>query len=300
MNLAPIILFTYKRLDTLILTVEALQRNFLASQSDLIIFSDAAKSRKDNAAVEGVRQYLNSIQGFKSVTIHLANQNKGLANSIISGVSKVLDSNDSVIVLEDDLVSSKNFLNFMNEALNFYQNYSQIFSIAGFSIPINSKSKYDIYFTQRANSTGWATWKNRWEVIDWEVKKYKTFSKNKKQRSAFNKMGSDMSSMLDRQMTGQLDSWAIRWCFHQFNQNLFSVHSIISKIDNVGFTPDASNTKESFNRFKTILDKSEKTTFIFSTEIKLDNRIIKQFIKPFTILNRIKYKLFNIFSRIKF
>mgnify|MGYP002397663302 CR=1 FL=1 len=293
MTLAPIILFTYKRLDTLQLTVDALKKNYLAKDSDLIIFSDAAKTSKDQVAVNNVRTYLKTISGFKSITINEANTNKGLANSIIDGVSLVLQQHESVIVLEDDLVSSPNFLNYMNEALSFYKNNTKIFSIAGFSIPVKNNKKLDIYFTQRSSSWSWATWRNRWEQIDWEVSDYDTFKNSSQQKKAFNKMGSDMASMLHKQMTGKLDSWAIRWCYHQFKNNLFSVHPIISKIDNVGFTPDATNTTQKFNRFKTILDQGNQTTFKFTNEVQLDSCLIKQFVKPFTITSRIKYKILN-------
>ena len=294
--LAPVVLFTYKRLDTLKLTVEALQKNYLAKASDLIIYSDGAKNEKDNIAVQNVRDYLKTITGFKSITVHESPINKGLATSIINGVTEVLQNYETVTVLEDDLVSSRNFLNYMNEALNFYKSERRVFSIAGFSIPIKTNKPGDAYFTVRSSSWGWATWKNRWEDIDWQAKDYPSFKGDSKLRSAFNKMGSDMSQMLDRQMSGKLNSWAIRWCYHQFKHNIYSVHPIISKIDNVGFgSSDASNTKEKFNRFATKLDSGTEVKFRFSTEIKLDSKIIKRFTKPFSIINRIKYKLIHLF-----
>lgn len=295
-SLAPIVLFSYNRLDTLKKTIESLEKNYLSKESILIIYSDAAKSIDDKDAVAKVRSYLYSIKGFKSITIREANENKGLAKSIISGVSEVLEEHETVIVLEDDLVSTSNFLNYMNQALIFYNNYDQVFSIAGFSIPIKSDSKFDNYFTQRSNSTGWGIWKNRWSKIDWSVSDYDEFRSNTKLRNNFNKMGSDMSDMLDRQMQGKINSWAIRWCYHQFKYNLFSVHSLVSKIDNVGFTIDATNTNETYNRFQTKLDDGIKTNFIFSEDVGLDSKIIKQFIKPFSIISRIKYKIINLFQ----
>lgn len=108
-KLAPIVLFTYKRHDTLKLTVEALQQNFLAEQSDLYIFSDAGKCENDEKAVKAVRDYIHSITGFKSVILNESLTNKGLAKSIIDGVSQVLQIHETVIVLEDDLVSTNRF-----------------------------------------------------------------------------------------------------------------------------------------------------------------------------------------------
>ena len=149
-NYSPIILFVYKRLETLSKTVESLQANKLASESDLYIFSDAEKYQSDKVKVQEVRNYIKKITGFRKVIIFESKVNKGLANSIIEGVTKVLIKHDSVIVIEDDLVSSPNFLRFMNDTLSFYKTEQKIFSITGFSIPILTKSEYDIYFTKRS------------------------------------------------------------------------------------------------------------------------------------------------------
>lgn len=298
-ELAPIVLFAYKRLDTLKKTVESLKQNYLAKESDLYVFSDSFKIPKDIQEIQKIRDFVKSIEGFKSVTVFESEKNKGLAKSIIEGVSEIFVKYENIIVLEDDLVSSPNFLNYMNEALDFYKDDSKIFSIAGFSIPIaNVQPDSDVYFTSRSSSWGWATWKDRWLEIDWEVDSYQEFKENKKLRSYFNRMGSDMSNMLDRQMQGKINSWAIRWCYHQFKNDLLSVHPFVSKIENIGFnSPDASNTKERFNRYLTKLDKGEKKEFLFSKNFILETKIIKEFIKPFSIKTRVKYKLLNLFFK---
>lgn len=292
-GLAPIVLFTYKRVDTLKKTVEALQGNYLASKSDLIVFSDGSKNEVDSIAVNEVRHYLETLSGFKSVRIVTSLNNKGLANSIIEGVTEVLKKHEKVIVLEDDLVSSPNFLNYMNDALLFYQDDLRVFSISGFSIPIKSNKTFDVYFTNRASSWGWATWQYQWENIDWEVKDYETFKFNFRKRYQFNKMGSDLFGMLDRQMRGKINSWAIRWCYHQFKYDLFSVHPILSKISNIGFSEEASNTKKKNNRYSTLLDNRNEVNFSFTEQVKIEKYLIKQYVKPYSFFTRIKYKLFN-------
>lgn len=126
---APIVLFTFKRLDTLFQTVEALQNNRLSINSDLIIFSDAGRNEEEKIAVAAVREYINTISGFRSVTINVAANNKGLAKSIIDGVSSILEQYETVIVLEDDLVISPNFLEYMNQALTFYRDEKRYFQL---------------------------------------------------------------------------------------------------------------------------------------------------------------------------
>ena len=296
MKLSPIVLFTYKRLETLKKTIESLSANKLASLSDLIVYSDGSKTSKDELIIAEIRSYLKTVSGFKTITIHESALNKGLANSIIEGVTEVINEYGKVIVLEDDLVCSPNFLNYMNAALDFYSDESKIFSITGYSIPINfSHPDSDVYFTLRSSSWGWATWKDRWSIIDWEVQDYSEFKKDKTLRRNFNKTGSDKSRMLDRQMQGKINSWAIRWCYSQFKNDLFSVHPFVSKIVNIGFnSSDATNTKEKFSRYSTKLDVGEKLDFEFSKKYHTESEIIHQFIKPFSIISRIKYRIINL------
>ena len=115
-SLAPICLFTYNRLEETKQTVEALKNNFLAKQSELFIFSDGPKYIDNTLEVDSVRAFVKTISGFKKITINESIKNMGLASSIINGVSKVIKTYDSVIVLEDDLITSANFLNCKNQA----------------------------------------------------------------------------------------------------------------------------------------------------------------------------------------
>lgn len=294
---APIVLFTYKRLDTLRQCVAALQQNYLAGDSELFIFSDAAKRESEKIEVESVRNELKLIRGFKKVTIYETPYNKGLANSIIDGVTQVINTYKKVIVLEDDLVASGNFLCFMNKALDYYEYIEKVFSISGYTIPIDN-AKDDVYFTRRSSSWGWATWKDRWEKVDWELNDYIQWNKSPVNRKSFNKMGSDMSKMLKDQMTGKIDSWAIRWCYNQFLRHQYTVYPTLSKIINIGTDANATHTYDKFNRWATILDVSNKTDFIFNNDIKLEQHYLTQFLKQFSVNSRIKYKILNFYSKL--
>lgn len=289
----PVIIFCFKRLDHLTQTINCLKENYLASETDLYIFSDAARHHEEYLEVDSVRKYLRTVTGFKSVTIKEATKNKGLAKSIISGVSEVLKMHEAAIVLEDDLLTSKNFLNFMNQSLVHYQNNLKVFSVAGYSFPIRTPDdfQYDNYFTMRGSSWGWATWRNRWETVDWEVSDWKEFSNDKAAQREFNRMGSDLSGMLAKQMEGKISSWAIRWCYHQFKTSTYTVFPTVSKIQNIGFGSAATHTSAVMqSRFATVLDTSGKTNFKFNDKVTLQPDIIKQFINRYSILTRLKYK----------
>jgi hypothetical protein len=294
-KLSPIVLFTYKRYETLQKSVQCLADNSLASESDLIIYSDGAKNIDDIEIITKIRSYLKTISGFKSVTIYESITNKGLAASIIQGVSDILKVYPSVIVLEDDLITSKNFLCYMNQALDYYQDNPKVLSISGFSPIIGGLRENEVYFTQRSSSWGWACWSDRWSKIDWKCSLYDEFKNNRQMKAKFNEMGSDMSLMMKRQMEGKINSWAIRFCFYQFQYKLFSVHPVVSKIENIGFfDKQATNTNQNFNRFNSTLDNSSNKVFDFNNQISLDPNIIKQFIKDNSIFERISNKLLNL------
>jgi hypothetical protein len=276
--LAPIVLFTFNRPAHVKAVVEALKKNFQAEDSDLIIFSDGCRNETDKDAVNRVRNYVNGLSGgFKTIKVHISEYNKGADISIIEGVSEVIRQYGKVIVLEDDLICTPNFLSYMNGALDFYQADSRIFSVCGYGLKIKRPPYYpaDVYLFGRSSSWGWGTWVNRWETVDWDVKDWAVFSKDAKAKKAFNRNGSDMYSMLKRCMEGENHPWDIRFCYAQFKQGKYSVFPFLSKIDNIGFGKGATHTKHKYNRFRTTLDTSCRDSFVFPKDILPDKNIIK-------------------------
>ena len=294
MNLAPIVLFVYNRADHTKKTIEALKKNKLANESELFIFSDASKNINSSEAVKEVRKYIKTITGFKNIIIKEAPTNKGLANSVISGVTEIVDKYKKVIVLEDDLVTSFNFLEYMNEALSFYQKDKRIWSISGYNPPINISKKYynDVYLGVRASSWGWGTWKDRWGKNDWHVLDYNDFSRNKTKIRKFNRGGNDMAEMLKNQMESKIDSWAIRWCYNQFKDNSYTVFPIISKVQNIGM--DGSGVHCGVNSCNdVVLDKGNQKTK-FTVDLSKNKKLIKAFknhYEPKTVKGKIAKQL---------
>lgn len=236
MTLAPIVLFVYNRPDHTLKTLEALSKNHLASESHLYIFSDGPKYDRDVTLVHKVRTIAQAITGFKKVILFEEPINKGLASSVIDGVSKIFTDYDKAIVLEDDILTSQNFLSYMNKALDFYSDKEDIFSISAYRFPFKMPKGFseDVFISPRPSSWGWATWKNRWNKADWDVKDYQAFSEDPIQQNLFNKGGVDLSRMLQRQMTGQINSWAIRWCYAHFKYRAYSIYPVNSFVMNFG------------------------------------------------------------------
>ncbi|WP_066630337.1 glycosyltransferase family protein [Labilibacter marinus] len=260
---APILLFTYNRLEHTRRTVEALQNNLLAKESDLYVFSDYGRNEEEQKSVEDVRDYLQKLSGFKSITPIFNSSNKGLAKSIIEGVNHVFKIKTKLIVLEDDLETSPYFLGFMNEALKHY-NPNHIWSIAGYSPNINKPKNYsyDTYLAHRNCSWGWATWKQNWQRTDWQVSDFNHFFLDKDKRHQFDRGGNDLSIMLLKQQQQKIHSWSIRFNYSAYKHNLPSVYPTISFINNLGVDGSGTHMKKSL-KYDSKLNLEEKSHYHF-------------------------------------
>ena len=277
--LIPVILFVYNRPEHTKKTVEALSKNRGASETDLFIFSDGPKNEKAVSRVLQTREFIDSVgekYNFKSTTVFKSEDNRGLATSVILGVTKIISKYDKVIVLEDDLVTSRDFISYMNDALNYFEENDDIWSISGYNPPIEIPEEYsaETYLSYRGCSWGWGTWKNKWELVDWEVKDYNDFRRNKVLRTKFNLGGRDLAFMLDDQMNNKIDSWAIRWCYSQAKLGKYTVYPVTSRIKNVGLDGSGTHSGSSVHYVTTLNDELGKCDF---SNAKLDAVILNRF-----------------------
>ncbi len=245
MTKPPVVLFAYARPEHTERTLRSLQENHGAADHDLVIHLDGPRTPKVADAVAEVFRVVSCVADegcFKSVTVHRSAENRGLAKSVIAGVSAVLADHQSAIVLEDDLLLAPDFLTFMDDALAFYDDDERIWSVSGYSPELPSLRHYahDLYLSVRASSWGWGTWRRSWDLVDWAVEDYRRFEYDLARRWAFNRGGPDMAAMLDAQLDGRIDSWAIRWCYSQHRHGMYSVVPAVSKVHNIGL--DGSGT----------------------------------------------------------
>lgn len=233
--LAPIILFCYNRLEYLTRTVEALQKNELASESELIIFADGIKNPADTEKVLAVRKYIQNISGFKRVEIHISDENRGLAKSIIRGVTETLKRYDKVIVMEDDLVTTPYFLRFMNDALTKYESEDEVVCVTGYT-PVTVAEK-DIYFLRGADCWGWGTWSRGWRYFESDSRKLFDGLKQKKYFRQFDLNGSyPYTEMLIAQINGKVNSWAIRWRASTYLHDKLTLFSGKNLVEHIGYS----------------------------------------------------------------
>jgi hypothetical protein len=295
MNDTVIILFTFNRVDLTRSIINSLINNINSESYDLIIYSDAAKLNKDINKVQEVRDYIQDIGHFNSVKSILRDVNLGLAKSIISGVSKAFEQYEKAIILEDDLILSSNFLAFMQQGLDTYQDNTKVLNISGFSYENKVDASFDNFFWGRATSWGWATWKDRWEMVNWSLP-YNSERELRNATKGFNKFGYDLTKMLLKQYNHEINSWAIRWCLHQHQYQLLSVVPVKSKVSNHGFGDDATHCKDK-REIKIEFDNGEIKEFTFDLNPLLNRKVYKSYINNYSIWNKIKSKILGSFIK---
>lgn len=235
-----IILFVYARLHHTMRTVEALINNHGAIDHDLIVYSDAARGVHDAHLVESVRKYIGKISGFKRVILRFRESNYGLSHSIISGVSEALLDYEEVIVLEDDLVTSPYFLQYMTNGLCMYKNQNKVVSIHGYMYPVKSQLP-EVFFLRGADCWGWATWRRGWAMFNVDGQYLLDELRKKKLTHQFDFQGVyKYTQMLEDQINGKNDSWAIRWHASAFLANKLTLYPGRSLVNNIG--NDSSGT----------------------------------------------------------
>lgn len=282
---APTVVFAYNRPNHLRRTLSALAENYGAGETEVFVFVDGPKDESGKAAWEEVISVAKSFEGsFKNLTLNISEKNKGLAESIINGVGEIIEKYGRVIVVEDDSVSAKGFLRFMNDALDFYENDPEIWSIGGYTVPMTIPEDYghSVIKTGRSSSYAWATWEDRWDKTDWSVSDYNSFKRSFSERRRFNLWGSDRSGMLDNQMNGNINSWAIRFDYAMFKNEMYNIIPVQSLIKSIGRDGSGTHDTDKLKRDDFFAaELSEDELAITPEEVEVDERIRREFCKPF-------------------
>lgn len=285
MTYAPIVMFVYNRADHFNTVYSALKNCIGAKESEIFIFCDGAKNGEGQKKVDEVRRAVREKENagdFKEIHITESENNKGLALSVISGVTEVINKYGRVIVLEDDCIASVYFLKFMNECLDKFENNREIGAIAGYApkIEFPSDYKHDIFTSYRSCSWGWATWKRSWTGVDWELN-----DKNSIYSLDFvrhlNSNGSDRFIRLYRQTKGNGGSWSVRFGAHLVKNSMMTVYPRYSYIQNIGCDSSGVHSKsEDEKKMSVDLAKAIENPVI--EPVKLDNRIQKAMKKHYS------------------
>lgn len=241
---SPIALFVYNRPEHSLKTLRALKANPEAQSSILYIYADGARknaSRKELENIQLLRKAIREDQWCGEVVIREAEQNQGLARSIVKGVGEVLDKHGKIIVLEDDIVSSPGFLSYMNEALDFYEKDEKVMHISAYMPDIKREHLPETFFLRFMSCWGWGTWKSAWEKYNADSLYLLQKLLEDRELESFNLGGSiKFHNYLKGNLTGTHNSWAIKWFSSIYFSEGLCLYPKQSLVQNIGF--DGSGT----------------------------------------------------------
>ncbi|MBL0257978.1 MAG: glycosyltransferase [Bacteroidetes bacterium] len=248
MKTIPLVLFTYNRPDLLRQTLESLAKNTIAMQTDMIVFSDGPKPDATTIQQEKIREVrtiLREKNWCKSITIIEAPENNGLAKSVIEGVSMVLSKHEKVIVIEDDILLSAFFLQYMNDSLNHYESNSKVFAVGAWTYFTRSDFNNETFFLRYPDSIAWGTFKRSWDLFEYDAKNLQEKLIATKRMSAFNGFRNlkYFEPMLQSFIDGKIDSWAIRWTATSILHQGLSVFPPVSMVKHMGFSSDGTHER---------------------------------------------------------
>jgi hypothetical protein len=289
----PILIFCYNRLDHLRETVDALSNNDLVTETELYFYSDGPKDKEgDREKVEQVRAYIRGYTGpFKEIHVIERDENYGLARNVVQSVTEIVNEYGSVIALEDDLITAPQFLTVMNDMLDRYKKDKRVWSVSGFSYPIELPSSYkeDFCLALRASSFGWGTWKDRWDTADWKVEDYDKFKTNKRLKRRFDRGGELTEALISCIEEHPTSVWAIKWTYNHFLNNAYALYPRISLVDNNGLDGTGEHEQGLRDYWNRIDFKRDAWNYNLYENVPVDRKVIKAFKELFVGKMNFKY-----------
>ena len=242
-NLAPIIVFCYNRPNHLEQTLEALSRNEFADQSTLYIYCDGPRdeaSEEMRQKIAAVRQIARKRQWCRDVQVVERKHNVGLMNNIVGAVTEIVNQYGRVITMEDDIITSKGYLRFMNEALELYKNDEQVMHISGYMWPHKRRLPDTFFYEVPYPGGGWATWKRAWKHYTNDTKSLYDYWCTR--WGEFNKFGDNyLQKQLEANYFGTMKTWFIKWHAVMLQRGAMTLYPGQSLTNNIGFDDQATN-----------------------------------------------------------
>jgi hypothetical protein len=274
---APVVLFTYRRLEVTKKVIESLLENKECSQSELIIYSDGPRSEKDIVTVDETRKYLKTIKGFKSIEYIFRENNLGLSRSFISGITETFQKYEKAIFLEDDNLLSPFFLDYINMALEKYKSNPKVICITGYSWPLLIRQSKP-YFVRGAETWSMATWKRGWAHFNHNAHDLMNQLQTCDLKKLFSREKFAFYGMLQQLVNGEIDSWGVRWWTSAFVNDMYCLYPNNPFCVSIGFGADSVHNVEDSpffrlpkelvqkpfdeNKFPKIVTQTKKVSFL--------------------------------------
>jgi len=280
----------YTRLQHLRQCIDSLLANRESTHTDLYVVSDAASSKEDSKKVRAVRGFVGQIDGFRGVTLVSRERNLGSFESVRSAIDSVLAEHGRLIFLEDDNVVSENFLRFMNDCLQFYEDDRSIFSVSGYNYPVRMPTPYriDVYRWQGFSAWGVGLWREKWMKISWGYEGLEEILAEKSKVRAINNVGEGyLAAFRKRRDLGERIADSII-SYNILLRNQYSIFPVVSKVRNIGH--DGMGEHGGVTRRYMTQEIDSNNDYELVEDIPPDERINRVLRKHFRIARMTKFR----------
>lgn len=165
----PVLFMTFARPDYAEKSFSAIKA---AQPKKLYFYSNKARvDREDEVARNNkVRELINQVDWDCDLHVWKRNEYVDVYTSLLGAKQWAFKNEDTLIMLEEDCFAGKAFFQFCDYFLEKYKDDLRVNFITGNNYAVNfKKSNRDHYVTRSIHHHGWATWKNRWNNIDWNM-----------------------------------------------------------------------------------------------------------------------------------
>ncbi len=212
--LAPILILGFNRPDRVKNLINSLR---IFQPPSILIALDGPRRNNSNDLKKSTecREIVLQIDWTENVQTLFRDENLGLQIAVPDAITWALDLHPAVIILEDDVVVSGEFLSFASDRLAKYKDRSEIMHISGYNVvPPNqlSTEKASERLSKVPESIAWATWDRAWKLYDpsmkWSrgatISEIEVHTHGKLSALRWKQMFSDAAS-------GRISTWAYRW-----------------------------------------------------------------------------------------
>lgn len=274
----PICLLTYNRPRHARITIEALKKNTLAGISDLYIFSDAPSNEEDRVGVEKTREYLETVDGFKSVTVIKMDENKGPFKMAMTVGNYMCEKAEAFIWIEDDVQTSPYFLSYMNDALNFYRDNERVVAVSGYTHEPSLTSAlrnypHDMIFSYAFHAFAWGTWSDRFKKIDWSMPDVEEHLADTKERRRARILSWGHLRATNVAAKNDSELWDIRFSYYMFKNDLVCAWPRYTYANNFGFDGTGIHKYNFSEKWFVIPMDNAKSSLEFTNDIDLSTKL---------------------------
>ncbi len=244
MNTA-VVFITFNRLDTVKRVFEKIRE---AKPPKLYLVSDGPRSDREgeDLLVDNVRGFIEANIDW-DCTVHkdYAQSNMGCGHRIASGLDRVFSMEEEAIILEDDCVPEEGFFTFCEQMLDHYRDEERVMAVCGSNLASDYETEQDYLFTRAVHTWGWATWRRAWELFDYDLSSWPDHRHdNIWKRYLPTNARWFFTSQFEVIHRHMYDVWDYQFMYAGMINDRLLICPHKSLVTNIGFSAEATNTKE--------------------------------------------------------